>query len=87
MSEKELRNYYEVYTDCWKFFRKYVELIEKIDPKKTENDGMIDSDSYWAALVDESTELYERHGNTQFVKGLLVATTKEIERIYKEKEQ
>jgi len=46
----------------------------------------MDGDSYWEALVNESAEIYERYGNTDFVKGLLVATTKEIERIYK-KEQ
>lgn len=84
MSEKELREYYVVYTDCWKFFRKYVELIEKVDSKKSPDEGMIDSDSYWEALVNESAEVYEKHGNTLFAKGLLVATTKEIERIYKE---
>ena len=40
--------------------------------------------SYWEALVNESTEIYARYGNTEFVKSILVATTKEIERIYKE---
>ena len=46
----------------------------------------MDGDSYWEALVNESEEIYERYENTDFVKGLLVATTKEIEKIYK-KEQ
>lgn len=87
MGEKELRGYYEVYTDCWKFFRKYVELIEKIDSKNPPAEGMIDSDSYWEALVNESAEIYEKHENTLFAKRLLVATTKEMERIYKEKKE
>lgn len=75
MSLEKLKEYFEIFTACWKFFRKYVELIKKVD-----------NDSYWEALVDENVEIYERYGNTEFVKGLLVATTKEIERIY-EKEK
>lgn len=75
MSIEKLKEYFDIFTACWKFFRKYVELIKKVD-----------SDSYWEALVNESAEIYERYGNTEFVKGILVATTKEIERIYK-KEQ
>ena len=71
MSLDKLKEYFEIFTACWKFFRKYVELIKKVD-----------NDSYWEALVDENVEIYERYGNTEFVKGLLVATTKEIERIY-----
>lgn len=87
MSEEELRKYYEIYTDCWKFFRKYAELLEKIDCNTPVGEGMIDGDSYWDALVNESAEIYKKHGNTMFAKDVLVATTKEIERIYKEKEQ
>ena len=75
MSLEKLKEYFEIFTACWKFFRKYVELIKKVD-----------NDSYWEALVNESAEIYERYGNTEFVKGILVATIKEIERIYK-KEQ
>lgn len=75
MSLEKLKEYFDIFTACWKFFRKYVELIKKVD-----------SDSYWEALVNESAEIYAKYGNTEFVKGILVATTKEIERIYK-KEQ
>ena len=75
MSLEKLKEYFDIFTSCWKFFRKYAELIKKMD-----------RDSYWEALVNESAEIYERYGNTEFVKGLLVVTTKEIERIYK-KEQ
>lgn len=87
MSEKDLRSYYEVYTDCWKFLRKYMELIEKVDSKEPPTEGMIDSDSYWEALVNESAELYEKHGNTLFVKTELINATKEIEKIYKTKKE
>lgn len=75
MSIEKLKEYFDIFTACWKFFRKYVELIKKVD-----------NDSYWEALVNESFEIYAKYDNTEFVKGILVATTKEIERIYK-KEQ
>ena len=75
MSIEKLKEYFDIFTACWKFFRKYVELIKKVD-----------NDSYWEALVNESSEIYAKYDNTEFVKGLLVVTTKEIERIYK-KEQ
>lgn len=83
MSMEKLKEYFEIFTACWKFFRKYVELIEKVDSRNLQDRTKIDGDSYWEALVNESTEIYERYGNTEFVKGILVVTTKEIERIYK----
>lgn len=83
MSMEKLKEYFEIFTACWKFFRKYVELIEKVDSRNPKDRMKIDGDSYWEALVNESTEIYEKYGNTEFVKGVLVATTKEIERIYK----
>ena len=73
MSIEKLKEYFDIFTACWKFFRKYVELIKKMD-----------KDSYWEALVNESAKIYAKYGNTEFVKDLLVAATKEIERIYKE---
>lgn len=81
MSIEKLKEYFEIFTACWKFFRKYVELIPKADSQDQEK---MDSESYWEALVNESTEIYARYGNTEFVKGVLVAATKEIERIYQE---
>lgn len=87
MSEEELRKYYQVYTDSWKFFRKYAELLAKVSRNGCVSTDQIDGDSYWDALVNESAEIYKKHGNTVFAKNVLVATTKEIERIYKEKEQ
>ncbi len=84
MSIEKLKEYFEIFTACWKFFRKYVELIKKVDSKDPKSPEKMNEDSYWEALVNESTEIYARYGNTEFVKSILVATTKEIERIYKE---
>lgn len=82
MSMEKLKEYFEIFTACWKFFRKYVELIEKVGSRNPRDRTKIDGDSYWETLVNESAEIYEKYGNTEFVKGVLVATTKEIEKIY-----
>lgn len=82
MSIEKLREYFEIFTACWKFFRKYVELIGKVDFQNLRGQGKFDGDTYWEALMNESTEIYEKYGKAEFVKGILVAATKEIERIY-----
>lgn len=69
MTDEELKKYYEVYTDCWKLFRKY--------------SSPNDSDQFWQQLIDESNLLYEKHGKTEFVKRIVIETIGEIERINK----
>lgn len=69
MTEESLKKYFEVYTDCWKLFRKY-----------SEPNG---SDEFWENLIDESNVLYKKHGKTELAKALLIETMAEIERIYK----
>lgn len=81
MSIEKLKEYFEIFTACWKFFRKYMELILEANSREQKT---MDDESYWEAFVNESTEIYARYGNTEFVKGVLVAATKEIERIYQE---
>lgn len=72
MTEESLKKHFEVYTDCWKLFRKY-----------SEPNG---SDEFWEQLIDESNELYKKHGKTEFSKKLLLETVDEIERIFRRKE-
>lgn len=69
MTDEELKKYYEVYTDCWKLFRKY--------------SSPNDSDQFWQQLIDESNLLYEKHGKREFVKRIVIETIGEIERINK----
>lgn len=73
MTEGKLKEYFEIYTDCWKLFRKYSE------PN--------DTDEFWQQLIDESNELHKKHGKTEFSKKLLVETINEIERIFKERRE
>ena len=45
MSMEKLKEYFEIFTACWKFFRKYVELIEKVDSRNLQDRTKIDGDS------------------------------------------
>ena len=76
MSDEELKKYYEVHTDCWKFLKKYLTIM-----------GRIDEDSFWDALVNEDCEIYAKHGNTPFVKGMLIVAVKEVERVYRKDQE
>lgn len=69
MTEVELRKYFEVYTDVWKFFRKYSE-------QSFDND-------FWQSLMCDTYKLLDKHGKTTFVKDILQKTIEEIERINK----
>lgn len=71
MSEEELRNYYEVYTDSWKLFRKYS------NPNETEE--------FWDSLRDAVDVIFRKHGRSHFAEKVLLATVNEIDRIYKER--
>ena len=69
MKEEELRKYYDVYTDCWKLFRKY--------------SVPDDSKEFWERLRDEMEEIWNRHGKSEHAKKILLATRDEIEKIWR----
>ena len=46
MSEEELKEYYQVFTDAWKLFKKYSNISN-------------DNDDYWKTLMDEVKQLTE----------------------------
>lgn len=68
MNQDELKQHYDVYTDCWRFLRKYSEPD--------------DSDAFWEQVVRESQKLYKKYG-TEFAKQEVVNVVNEIERICK----
>lgn len=73
MSKEELMKYYRPIVDVWKYFRKY--------------SAPVDSDEFWKLLVTEGNELSRRHGETDFVCGLVGVAQQEIERICKRRKQ
>ena len=68
MTENELRRYFDMFTDCWKFFRRNV--------------GRMDDPEFWQQVADDNCETWTKHNHDPLMKTLLSATTKEIERIY-----
>lgn len=69
MTDEKLKEYYEIYTDCWKLFRKYSE------PN--------DTDEFWQQLIDESIQLNKKHSKTILSRKMLLETINEVERICK----
>lgn len=63
-------DYFNIYKDVWNFHKKYQNV--QMD------------DAYWNAVIHDSTEIAERYENNDFVRGLLLAITDELERFYKE---
>ena len=70
VSDEELRRIYNLFTDCWRYFKKYVDVS--------------DEDIYWENVVGESGELSKKYNNDKFAIALLLAVIDELERIYKE---
>lgn len=71
MSNEELRRIYQMYTDCWKLYKKFSD-IQQIE------------DARWQQFVDESDLIAKTYDNNKFIRDLLLATTQELERQSKE---
>lgn len=70
MSNEELRRIYNLFTDCWRYFRKYVD---------TQN-----TDDYWKKVINESGELSKKYNNDKLAIALVLAVVDEFERRAKE---
>lgn len=71
MSNEELRRIYQMYTECWKLYKKFSDI------QQTE-------DARWQQFVDESDLIAKTYDNNKFIRDLLLATTQELERQSKE---
>ena len=70
VSDEELRRIYNLCTDCWRYFKKYVDVS--------------DEDIYWENVVSESGELSKKYNNDKFAIALILAVIDEFERKAKE---
>ena len=70
VSDEELRRIYNLFTDCWRYFKKYVDVSDK--------------DIYWENVVSESGELSKKYNNDKFAIALILAVVDEFERKAKE---
>lgn len=75
MNDQMLKEYYEIYTNAWKFFRKYATVP---DDQKT--------DVYWEQVIDELHQICKLHPNqSSLVTKLYTATLLELEELSQEK--
>ena len=74
VTEEELKRVYGMFADCWKLYKKFAGIQQTEDIR-------------WEQLVSESDTIAKTYGNNMFVRGLLLATTQELERQSKEVEK
>lgn len=70
VGDEELKRIYNLFTDCWRFFKKYADVR--------------DEDSFWENVVSESGELSKKYNNEKFAIALILAIIEEFERKAKE---
>lgn len=70
VSDEELRRIYNLFTDCWRYFKKYADVR--------------DEEIYWENVVSESGELSKKYNNDKFAIALILAVVDEFERKAKE---
>lgn len=73
MGNEELKRYYDMFTDSWRFFKKYSEVK--------------DTDEYWEAVVNESSTISRKYGECKIIINLVLAALTELEKISKEMKQ
>lgn len=73
MSNEKLKRYYDMFTDSWRFFKKYSDVK--------------DTDEYWEAVVNETHEISKKYGECKIIINLVLAALTELERISKEMKQ
>ncbi len=71
MTEKILKNYFVIFTDCWELFKKY--------------SAVSGEDDYWDALSGDADLLYRKHGSHGFSSVIISEVLAELERLYREK--
>ncbi len=64
MKQEELKAYYEIYTECWKLFKKY--------------SNPVDTDDFWQSFAKECRELNQKFGQRKFARNMILATYEEI---------
>ena len=70
VTDEELKAVYGMFTDAWKFYKKYADVQQ--------------SDEYWEAVVDESGQIAKKYDNAKLAIALILAAIDELERKSKE---
>ena len=67
MTEQELKQDYEMFTEAWRFYRKWA-----VVPKPM-------TEQYWEQVVKEAHEFREKYGGTRTAEYLMLAVTNELD--------
>ena len=70
MTETELKQIYSVFTDAWRFYKKYSEPVG--------------DDGFWNVAAEECREIAKKHDNSRFSISLINTVFTEIEQLYKD---
>ena len=70
VTDEELKTVWGMFTDAWKFYKKYADVQQ--------------SDEYWEAVVDEYGQIAKKYDNAKLAIALLLAAIDELERKSKE---
>lgn len=73
MSNEELKRYYDMFTDSWRFFKTYADVK--------------DTDEYWEAVVDKMHEISKKYRKCKLITSLVLAVFTEFQRISKEEKE
>ena len=71
MKQEELKIYYDIYTDCWKLFKKYA-----YEENKSNHD-------FWQNFAKESRNLRIKYKESKLACDIILATYRELEQIEK----
>ena len=71
MTEQELKRDYDMFTNAWRFFKKYAVVEDK------------DNDKFWEQVVDESSEISKQYGECKLIINLVLAGITELEIFFK----
>ena len=72
------REYYNMITESWKFFKQYLSQVEA-------DSAVMEKDDWWQALIDEGEQLSKKYGECDFIKRLVINMFDEFDVIWKER--
>lgn len=70
VTDEELKKVYGMFTDVWKFYKKYADVQQK--------------DKYWESLIAEADAIAKKYQNNKLCRDLILSAMSELERKSKE---
>ena len=70
-NEERLKATYDAITDAWRFYKSHFGITN-------------DADDKWTEAISDAVEVQKKHGNTQFIRGLVMVVLELLESEAKE---